>query len=90
MALAFDKPKSVLLAASCIVGALGVAAYYFKREYTPAVRVADAKTKALYESWRSGPWFVSPQDVKGTARVVELRVHPIKVRLPHLPRAQPS
>jgi hypothetical protein len=78
MTSSIDRTTAFAAATALAAGALGAAAYF----YTTGSAVTDeqsSETKALYEKWRAGPWFVRPEDVKGTAKVTELRIHPLKV-----------
>jgi hypothetical protein len=74
-----DRP-TVLAIAVVAVTALGVAAYCYRSDSLP--KSADKKARAFFEVWKAGPWAVRARDMKGTPKVVELRVHPIKVRAP--------
>jgi hypothetical protein len=77
-----DRPTALVAAATLAAGALGVAAFYYKGSTMPKSHIdLDVKTREKYEAWKAGPWFVRPEDVRGTAKVVELRVHPVKVSL---------
>jgi hypothetical protein len=74
-----DRP-TVLAIVVAAATALGVAAYYYGPDSVP--KSADEKARAFFEVWKAGPWAVRARDMKGTPKVVELRVHPIKVRAP--------
>jgi hypothetical protein len=73
--------RSTVLAIVVVAAtALGIAAYYYGSDSLP--KSADEKARAFFEVWKAGPWAVRARDMKGTPKVVELRVHPIKVRAP--------
>jgi hypothetical protein len=72
-----DRSTSFVAATALAVGALG-AAYYYKSSAV-AKTEEELAAKAIYETWKAGRWFVSPEDVKGTAKVTELRIYPLKV-----------
>jgi hypothetical protein len=74
-----DLP-TVLAIAVVAATALGVAAYYYGSDSLP--KSADRKARAFFEVWKAGPWAVRARDIKGTPKIVELRVHPVKVRAP--------
>jgi hypothetical protein len=74
-----DRP-TVLAITVVAATALGIAAYYYGSD--PLPKRADKKARAFFEVWKAGPWAVRARDMKGTPKVVELRVHPIKVRAP--------
>jgi hypothetical protein len=71
--------RSTVLAIVVVAAtALGVAAYYYGSDSLP--KSADKKARAFFEVWKAGPWAVRARDMRGIPKVVELRVHPIKVR----------